>query len=114
MISGGRSAGSQVACRTAEQLGALAVLALAYPLVGPGNPVELLATGRPTLVLQGTRDPFGSPDQFPALPPWMEMTEIPDAGHTFDTAGVRPRATTMDLIVTATSRWIARQLATRA
>jgi hypothetical protein len=38
VISGGRSAGSQVACRTARQLGAHAVLALAYPLLGPGSP----------------------------------------------------------------------------
>src|SRR5579862_507181 len=37
VISGGRSAGSQVACRTAAELGALAVLALAYPLLGPGR-----------------------------------------------------------------------------
>jgi hypothetical protein len=55
VISGGRSAGSQVACRTARQLGAHAVLALAYPLLGPGSPAELLATGRPTLVIQGTK-----------------------------------------------------------
>jgi predicted alpha/beta-hydrolase family hydrolase len=48
VISGGRSAGSQVVCRTAAELGALAVLALAYPLLGPGSPRELLSTGRPT------------------------------------------------------------------
>nr|WP_307856670.1 alpha/beta family hydrolase [Catenulispora pinistramenti] len=54
IISGGRSAGSQVACRTAEELGAHAVLALAYPLLGPGSPRELLATGRPTLIRFGT------------------------------------------------------------
>jgi len=111
VISGGRSAGSQVACRTAEQLGAHAVLALAYPLLGPGSPAELLATGRPTLVLQGTRDPFGSPGQFPALPPEIELTEIPAANHTFDTAGAFPPAVTMSLIVTATSQWIERRLA---
>jgi predicted alpha/beta-hydrolase family hydrolase len=61
VISGGRSAGSQVACRTAAGLGALAVLALAYPLLGPGSPRELLATGRSTLIIQGGSDPFGRP-----------------------------------------------------
>jgi predicted alpha/beta-hydrolase family hydrolase len=42
LIAGGRSAGSQVACRTARDLGARAVLALAYPLNGPPD-----ATCRP-------------------------------------------------------------------
>jgi uncharacterized protein len=77
VISGGRSAGSQVACRTAGRLGPRAVLALAYPLLGPGSPRELLATGCPTLIVQGGHDPFGVPDQFPALPPVMELVEIP-------------------------------------
>ena len=110
VISGGRSAGSQVACRTAEKLDAHAVLALAYPLLGPGSPEELLATGRPTLVLQGTRDPFGRPDQFPALPAEIELAEIPDSNHTFDTPGSIPRSTTMDHITRATSQWIEQQL----
>jgi uncharacterized protein len=61
VIAGGRSAGAQVACRTAAELGAHAVLALAYPLLGPGSSQELLATGRPTLVVQGGSDPFGRP-----------------------------------------------------
>jgi hypothetical protein len=113
VISGGRSAGSQVACRTAQQLGAHAVLALAYPLLGPGTPKELLATARPTLILQGTRDPFGRPDQFPALPPEIELIKIPDANHTFDTPGSVSRSTTMDLITRSTSQWIEQQL-TRA
>jgi predicted alpha/beta-hydrolase family hydrolase len=86
LIAGGRSAGSQVACRTAGRLGADAVLALAYPLLGPGSPAELLATGRPTLVVQGGRDPFGRPDQFPPLPPDMELAAIPSAGHLFNAA----------------------------
>jgi uncharacterized protein len=111
VISGGRSAGSQVACRTAEQLGAHAVLALAYPLLGPGSPTELLATGRPTLVIQGSSDPFGRPGQFPALPPEIELVEIPTANHTFGTPDAIPRSATMDLITDATSMWIERQLA---
>jgi uncharacterized protein len=113
VISGGRSAGSQVACRTAQRLGAHAVLALAYPLLGPGSPKELLATGRPTLVLQGTRDPFGRADQMPDLPPHIELVEVPGANHTFGTSDAIPRSATMDLITSATSQWIERQL-TRA
>lgn len=111
VISGGRSAGSQVACRTAELLGAHAVLALAYPLLGPGSPAELLATSRPTLVIQGTRDPFGRPEQFPTLPHRIELVEIPAANHTFDTPRSTPRSATMDLITGVASQWIERQLA---
>ncbi|MEY9895159.1 putative alpha/beta-hydrolase family hydrolase [Catenulispora sp. MAP12-49] len=111
VISGGRSAGSQVACRTAERLGAHAVLALAYPLLGPGSSRELLATGRPTLVLQGTRDPFGRPEQFPALPAEIELVEIAGANHTFGTPSGTAHPETMALITATASQWIERQLA---
>jgi uncharacterized protein len=111
VISGGRSAGSQVACRTARQLGAHAVLALAYPILGPGSAAELLATGKPTLVLQGARDPFGRPAQFPPLPPGIQLTEIPAANHTCQTPGSIPPSATMSLITDTASEWMQRQLA---
>ncbi|GAA3296635.1 hypothetical protein GCM10020295_27000 [Streptomyces cinereospinus] len=38
VVSGGRSAGARVACRTAAELGAAAVLALGFPLHPPGKP----------------------------------------------------------------------------
>ncbi|MEV7419268.1 alpha/beta family hydrolase [Streptomyces sp. NPDC089919] len=70
VVAGGRSAGARVACRTARELGAVAVLALAFPLHPPGKPeksraAELTGTGVPTLVVQGGRDPFGRPEEFP-------------------------------------------------
>jgi predicted alpha/beta-hydrolase family hydrolase len=86
------------------------VLALAYPLLGPGSPRELLATARPTLVVQGGHDPYGRPDQFPPLPPEIELVEIPSANHTFGTITI-PRSTTMSRITTAAAQWIDRQLA---
>jgi uncharacterized protein len=110
VIAGGRSAGAQVACRTAAVLGAHAVLALAYPLLGPGSSQELLATGRPTLVVQGGSDPFGRPDQFPPLPPEIELAEIPSANHTFGTGIGIPRSTSMTRITTAVTGWIDRRL----
>jgi len=114
VIAGGRSAGAQVACRMAAGLGALAVLALAYPLLGPGSPGELLATGRPTLVVQGGSDPFGRPAQFPPLPHDIEMVEIPSADHTFGASGAIPRSSSMTRITTAVTDWIDRQLAAAA
>ncbi|BFU42535.1 alpha/beta family hydrolase [Krasilnikovia sp. MM14-A1004] len=66
LICGGRSSGARVACRTAGALGAVGVLALAFPLHPPGRPersrAEELPTGIPTLVVNGDRDPFGVPD----------------------------------------------------
>ena len=66
LIVGGRSLGARVACRTAEELGAVAVLCLAFPVHPPGKPEktrlpELDAVTVPTLVVQGERDPFGIP-----------------------------------------------------
>lgn len=86
VIAGGRSAGARVACRTAAELGALAVLALAFPLHPPGRPEksragELLGTGVPTLVVQGGKDPFGRPEEFPKGP--QELIEVPHADHGF-------------------------------
>ncbi|HEY4938094.1 MAG TPA: alpha/beta family hydrolase [Actinomycetota bacterium] len=110
LVAGGRSAGSQVACRTARALGADAVLALAYPLLGPGSPAELLGTGRPTLVVQGGRDPFGRPDQFPKLPPDFELVEIPSANHMFATGrpsgGPEPLAQVTEAVID----WLDRRL----
>lgn len=70
LLVGGRSAGARVACRTAEQVGAAAVLALAFPLHPPGKPqksrVDELAVNIPLRIVQGQRDPFGRPEEFPA------------------------------------------------
>jgi predicted alpha/beta-hydrolase family hydrolase len=65
LITGGRSAGARVACRTAAEVGAVGVVCLAFPLHPPGRPEksrldELLTPRVPVLVLQGTRDTFGS------------------------------------------------------
>jgi predicted alpha/beta-hydrolase family hydrolase len=108
MIAGGRSAGSQVACRTAKTLGARAVIALSYPLLGPGSPRELLATDLPTLVVQGGNDPYGTPDQFPPLPTTITLVEIPFANHTFNVAAATGNTTNKALtdITQAIATWL--------
>jgi predicted alpha/beta-hydrolase family hydrolase len=70
VIAGGRSSGARVACRTASDVGAVAVLCLAFPVHPPGRPEksrleELDAVSVPALVVQGENDPFGMP---PAAP----------------------------------------------
>ncbi|TWP35264.1 alpha/beta family hydrolase [Leekyejoonella antrihumi] len=70
LVVGGRSAGARVACRTAGRVGADAVLALSFPLHPPGKPEKsrasealgVLDAGLPLAVVQGERDPFGTPD----------------------------------------------------
>ena len=67
VLTGGRSSGARVACRTAAETGAAGVVCLAYPLQPPGRASapsrlpELDAVSVPTLVVQGERDPFGIP-----------------------------------------------------
>jgi predicted alpha/beta-hydrolase family hydrolase len=74
LIAGGRSAGARVACRTAPETGAAAVLCLAFPLQpparagkepGPSRLPELDAVTVPMLVVQGERDRFGMPPAGP-------------------------------------------------
>lgn len=65
LVVGGRSSGARVACRTARTIGAVGVLALAFPLHPPGRPERSrdgeLDNGLPTLVINGSADPFGVP-----------------------------------------------------
>ncbi|MGH3978394.1 MAG: alpha/beta hydrolase family protein, partial [Pseudonocardiaceae bacterium] len=67
LVFGGRSSGARVACRTAADGGAAAVLCLAFPVHPVGRPDrsrmgELDCVEVPVLVVQGERDPFGRPE----------------------------------------------------
>jgi predicted alpha/beta-hydrolase family hydrolase len=102
LVSGGRSSGARVACRTAGPLGAAAVLCLAFPLVPPGGRrisrlPELEGVPVPTLVVQGTGDRFGMP---PPDPPGRTVAEVP-GDH-----GLRSAASTRGA-ADAVSRWLA-------
>ena len=87
LVVGGRSSGARVACRTAAEVGAAAVLCLAFPLHPPGRPEksrldELDAVEVPTLVVQGERDPFGLPPAGPS----RQVVTIPGT-HSLRSAG---------------------------
>ncbi len=70
LVQGGRSNGARVVCRTARQVRAAGVIALAFPLHPPGHPEKSRdselraagAAGTPVLVINGDRDPFGVPE----------------------------------------------------
>jgi predicted alpha/beta-hydrolase family hydrolase len=70
LVTGGRSSGARVACRTAAAAAAVGVICLAFPLQPPARAgsapsadrlPELDAVTVPVLVVQGTRDRFGMP-----------------------------------------------------
>ena len=69
-VHGGRSSGARVACRGASALGAVAVLALAFPLLAPARRdgtrpdrgPEIDAVTVPVLAVSGERDRFGIPE----------------------------------------------------
>ena len=114
LVVGGRSAGARVACRTARTVGAVGVVALAFPLHPPGRPersraAELLGAGVPTLVVQGERDAFGGPDRFPA---GTELAPVPFADHSFrvPAAARAAGADPVDTVVRAVSDWLDRLL----
>ncbi len=111
VVSGGRSAGARVACRTAAELGARTVLALSFPLHPPGRPEksraeELLGAGVPTLVVQGGNDPFGKPGEFPDGA--YDLVEVAYADHGF--AVPKKAGTTggqvVEVITDAVGSWI--------
>jgi len=114
MVLGGRSAGARVACRTARGLGAIGVLALAFPLHPPGHPertrvAELSGARLPVMVVQGERDPFGAPSAFPV---GTAITPVAFADHSFAvprTAPVR-RDDVLAEVALAVHDWVARRL----
>ena len=75
VITGGRSSGARVACRTAAATESAGVVCLAFPLVPPRRASatkpaasrlpELDAVTVPTLVVQGVNDRFGMPPGAP-------------------------------------------------
>lgn len=114
MFVGGRSAGARVGCRTGRQLGAVGVVALAFPLHPPGRPEksrvdELLGADLPTLVVQGERDSFGRPDEFP---PQQTLVSVPDADHSFTVpkSAATTRAEALATVVDAVVGWLERRV----
>jgi predicted alpha/beta-hydrolase family hydrolase len=114
LIVGGRSAGARSAARTSRELGASGYLALAFPLHPPGRPeksriAELQSVTLPTLVVQGERDPFGRPEEFP---PDRELTVVPGADHEFRVlrGGPVTRQEAMAIIVEAVLEFVVRDI----
>ncbi|NDL60046.1 alpha/beta family hydrolase [Phytoactinopolyspora mesophila] len=109
VVVGGRSSGARVACRTAQAVGAAAVVALSFPLHPPGKPErsrlpELLDAGVPTLVVQGERDTFGRPDEFPDGP--FSLRTVAHADHGLSVPKAHSQAAATESVVAAVREFI--------
>jgi predicted alpha/beta-hydrolase family hydrolase len=94
LVIGGRSSGARVACRTAADVGADAVLNLAFPLHQPGrttpnraDEIAAAAQACPVTILQGERDQFGTPVEVAASVQELDsqalVVSVPWCDHSF-------------------------------
>lgn len=118
LVVGGRSAGARSAARCAAELGAAGCLALAFPLHPPGRPeksrlAELAGAGVPTLLVQGERDAFGRPEEFPDGLEGVDMCVVPEADHGLKVParGQVSQEEALGIVVEATLEWIVREVA---
>ena len=87
---GGKSMGGRIASMVADDVGAAALVCLGYPFHPPGKPnaartQHLAALKTPTLILQGTRDPFGGRDEVKnlKLSKKIKVHFLEDGEHSF-------------------------------
>jgi predicted alpha/beta-hydrolase family hydrolase len=90
VVLSGKSLGGRVASLLADEVGALGLVCLGYPFHPPGKPAQLrtahLTTLRtPTLIVQGSRDPFGTREEIASYPlsPAIDLHFIQDGDHSF-------------------------------
>jgi predicted alpha/beta-hydrolase family hydrolase len=94
LVIGGKSMGGRIASMVADEVRARGLVCLGYPFHPPGRPeklrtkhLETLET--PALILQGTRDAFGTPEDVAgyALSPAIRVVWLEDGDHSW-----KPRA----------------------
>jgi len=94
LVIGGKSLGGRIASMIADETGARGLVCLGYPFHPPGKPeqtrtlhLEQLRT--PALILQGTRDTFGQPEEVKKykLSRAIRIEWLEDGDHSF-----KPRA----------------------
>lgn len=125
LIIGGKSMGGRVASMVADDLyadGRIAgLLCLGYPFHPPAKPLQLRtarleALRTPTLICQGTRDPFGTRDEVAgySLSPSIEILWLEDGDHDLKPRKTISGFTAADHLATiaeATKAWASRVLA---
>ncbi len=94
LVIGGKSLGGRIASMVADEMKVAGLVCLGYPFHPPGNPertrTKHLETMRtPALILQGTRDSFGKPEEVARykLSRAIRIEWLEDGDHSF-----KPRA----------------------
>lgn len=88
VVVGGKSMGGRMASLIAAETAVRGCLCLGYPFHPPGKPKRLRidhfsALSCPTLIIQGTRDPFGTREEVAAmsLPESLKVDWVEDGNH---------------------------------
>lgn len=122
LIIGGKSMGGRVASLVVDEFGrakrVAGLLCLGYPFHPPGKPTELrtahlASLETPTLICQGTRDPFGTREEVEryALSPAIEVLWLEDGDHDLNPRRRVTGLTVADHLTTvalAVAAWTAR------
>jgi hypothetical protein len=90
LVIGGKSMGGRMASMIADELHVRGLVCLGYPFHPPNQPqktrtAHLAALRTPTLIVQGTRDMFGTEEDVAAysLSPAIHIEWLPDGDHSF-------------------------------
>lgn len=90
LVIGGKSLGGRIASLIADQLHVAGLVCLGYPFHPPGRPEKtridrLKALSTPTLICQGTRDPFGRREEVASyhLSPMISFRWLEEGDHSF-------------------------------
>ena len=113
---GGKSLGGRMASLIADEVGAAGLVCLGYPFHPPGQPekvrtahLETLRT--PTLIVQGTRDPFGTPDDVSGyvLSPAIRIEWLKSGEHSWKPLARSGRTEAMNMArgIEATAEFLA-------
>jgi predicted alpha/beta-hydrolase family hydrolase len=120
LFIGGKSMGGRIATQIAAadpRLPIAGLLALGYPLHPPGKPhqrrdAHLPEIARPMLIVQGSRDAFGTPDEFGELLTRMNpvpLIHVVDGGdHSFKIARASgaQQQLTFAVVIETVAKWI--------
>jgi hypothetical protein len=90
LVIGGKSLGGRIASMVADETGVRGLVCLGYPFHPPGKPGQtrtrhLEQLGTPALILQGTRDAFGKPEEVGKykLSRTIRLEWLEDGDHSF-------------------------------
>jgi predicted alpha/beta-hydrolase family hydrolase len=116
VVIGGKSLGGRIASMIADEVGARGLVCLGYPFHPPGDPSRLRtrhleALRTPALIVQGTHDAFGRPEEVAGyrLSPRIRFEWIPEGDHSLKppARSGRTEAQNMDAAVAAVREFLA-------